>query len=124
MGIKKMSILKRNTKKDFEEIEPKEAFTILEKHRNDSDYVPLDVRTQKEYDEGHIENATFLNIKSKNFEEELSKLDKSKKYFVYCKRGPRSDKAAQLMKKHGFNEIYEIVGGFDKWKSKRLPVEK
>jgi rhodanese-related sulfurtransferase len=119
-----MSIFKRSTKKDFEDIEPKEAFTILEKHREDLDYIPLDVRTPKEYEEGHIENATFLNIKSDNFEEELEKLDKNKKYFVYCRKGPRSENAAKLMKKHGFNEIYKIIGGFDKWKSKRLPFEK
>ncbi|MGB9936805.1 MAG: rhodanese-like domain-containing protein [Methanobacterium sp.] len=118
-----MSIFKKN-KKDFEEIEPKDAFTVLEKHRGDNNYVPLDVRTPDEYEAGHIENATLLNAKSADFEEKLEEMDKNKKYFVYCRRGPRSTKAANLMKKHGFNEIYEIVGGFDKWKSKRLPFEK
>ena len=119
-----MSIFKKNTKNDIEEIEPKEAFTILEKNKNDPNYVPLDVRTPKEYDEGHIENATYLNIKSKDFEAELDKLDNNKKYFVYCKSGKRSSKGINLMKKHGFNEIYNITGGIDKWKSKRLPIEK
>jgi rhodanese-related sulfurtransferase len=93
-----MSIFKRN--KNFEDIEPKEAFTILEKHKRNPEYVPLDVRTPKEYGEGHIENATFLNIKSKDFEEELDKLDKNKKYFIYCRSGIRSNKGANLMKKH------------------------
>ena len=119
-----MAIFKRNVKKDFEDIEPKEAFTIFEKHRNDPDYIPLDVRTPEEYEEGHIENSTFLNIKSKDFENELDKLDKNKKYFVYCRSGVRSNKGANLMKKHGFKEVYNIVGGIEKWKSNRLPIEK
>lgn len=119
-----MSIFKRNRKKGFEDIEPKEAFTILEKHRGNPDYVPLDVRTQKEYEEGHVENASFLDLQSGNFEEELEKLDKNKKYIVYCRSGRKSVKASNLMKKHGFKEIYNMVGGFEKWKSKRLPVEK
>ncbi len=113
-----------NRKKDFKEIEPKEAFTILEKHRDDSNYIPLDVRTPKEYEEGHIENAEFLNVNSPNFEEELDKLDKNKTYYVYCRSGMRSAKAIKLMEKHGFNEIYNIIGGLQKWKSKRLPIEK
>ena len=119
-----MAIFKRNTKKDFEDIEPKEVFTILEKHRGNPEYIPLDVRTPGEYEEGHIENATFLNIKSKDFEDELEKLDKNKKYFVYCRSGVRSNKGANLMKKHGFKEVYNIVGGIEKWKSNRLPIEK
>ncbi|MGZ7044155.1 MAG: rhodanese-like domain-containing protein [Methanobacterium sp.] len=52
-----MDIFKR--KKNFQDIEPKEVFIILEKHRGDYNYVPLDVRTPEEYEDGHIENATF-----------------------------------------------------------------
>ena len=111
-------------KKEFEEIEPKEAFTILEKHRDDPNFVILDVRTPKEYDEGHIENAYLLNVKSDSFEDELEKMDKDKKYFVYCKAGIRGCKAADLMEKHGYKEIHNIIGGIDKWKQNRLPLEK
>ena len=118
-----MSIFRRN-KKEYEDIEPKDVFTILEKHRNDPDYVPFDARTPKEYNEGHVENAILLNVKSNDFEDELEKLDKNKNYFVYCKAGRRSEKASKLMEKHGFKNIYNIIGGFDKWKAKRLPVEK
>ena len=89
--------------KKFGDLKPKEVFTILEKHRGDPDYVPLDIRTPKEYEKGYIENATFLNIKSKDFADELEKLNK--KYFVYCRTGRRSNKALDLMKKHGFNEV-------------------
>ncbi len=110
-------------KKEIKEIEPKDAFTLLEKNRDNPDYVVLDVRTPEEYDKGHIENALLLNIKSEDFENEFEQMDKNKKYFIYCKTGRRSDKVASLMNKYGFSEIYHIAGGFEKWKLKRLPIE-
>ncbi len=111
-------------KREFEEIEPKEVFTVLEKHRDNPDFVILDVRTPKEYEEGHIENAYLLNFRSGSFEDELGKMDKTKKYFVYCRTGRRSRKAVELMKENGYSEAHNVIGGIDKWKRNRLPVEK
>lgn len=119
-----MFAAKKSSKKGFEEIEPKDAFNILEKNKDNPDLVVLDVRTPEEYDEGHIEDAYLLNIKSKDFEDELEKMDKDKTYFVYCKAGIRGCKATDLMENHGYKEVHNISGGIDKWKSKRLPVEK
>ncbi len=106
------------------DIEPKVAFNILKKHRGDSNYVPLDVRTPQEYEEGHIENSQLLDFKSPYFEEEVQKLGKNKIYYIYCRSGVRSKKAAKIMDKKGFKEIYNIMGGFQKWKGKKLPFEK
>lgn len=117
-----MSIFKKGTKKVIEEIEPKEAFTEIEKNRDNPDFAILDVRTPEEYDKEHIENAGLLNVKSRDFENQLEKMDKNKEYFVYCKAGVRGCKAVDLMKKHGFREVHNIAGGIDKWKLKRLPV--
>ena len=111
-------------KREFEELEPKVVFNILEKHRNDPDFVVLDVRTPEEYNEGHIENAYLLNIKSDSFEDEVGKLDKNMKYFIYCRTGRKSRRAVELMKKNGHAEAHSMVGGLDKWKRRRLPVEK
>ena len=111
-------------KREFEEIEPKEVFTILEKHRDDPDFVILDVRTPEEYDDGHIENAYLLNFKSGSFVDELEKMDKNKRYYVYCRTGRRSRKAVELMKENGYAEAHNVIGGIDKWKRSRLPVEK
>ena len=111
-------------KKEFEEIEPKEVFTILEKHRDDPDFVVMDVRTPEEYDEGHIENAYLLNFKSGSFEDELENMDKNKRYYVYCRTGRKSRKAVELMEKRGYSEAHSVIGGIDKWKRSRLPVEK
>ena len=109
--------------REFEEMEPKEVFTILEKHRDNPDFVILDVRTPEEYDGGHIENAYLLNFRSDSFKDELEKMDKNKKYYVYCRTGRRSRKAVKLMKERGYNEAHNVIGGIDKWKRNRLPIE-
>ena len=119
-----MSALEKSSKREFKEVEPKEVFNILEKNRDNSDFVVLDVRTPEDYEEGHIENAYLLNIKSKDFGDELERMDKNRKYFVYCKTGRKSRKAVELMKERGYKEAHNIVGGMDKWKLRRLPVEK
>ncbi|MDD1774400.1 MAG: rhodanese-like domain-containing protein [Methanobacterium sp.] len=117
-----MSILKRSSKKGIEEMEPKEAFKEIEKHHNDPGFIVLDVRTPPEYQQEHLENAKLLDVKSSGFEEELEKMDKDKKYFVYCKAGVRGCNAVEKMHEHGFKNVTNIKGGIDKWKTKRLPV--
>lgn len=117
-----MVIFKRSSKKGIEEMEPKEAFTVIEKHHNDPDFVILDVRSPEEYEKEHLEGARLLEVKKNSLEAELMKLDKEKEYFVYCRAGRRSLKAAELMKKHGIMNVVNITGGISKWKSKRLPV--
>ena len=73
-----MSILKRGSRKGIEELEPKEAFTEIEKHRDNPDFVVLDVRTPEEYQTEHLENAKLLDVKSSDFEDKLENLDKDK----------------------------------------------
>jgi rhodanese-related sulfurtransferase len=117
-----MSLFKRSSKKGVEEIEPKEAFTEIEKHRNNPDFVVLDVRTPDEYQKEHLENAKLIDVKSSEFEDKIEELDKDKEYFVYCKAGIRGCNAVEKMQDHGFEKVVNITGGIDKWKSKRLPV--
>jgi rhodanese-related sulfurtransferase len=117
-----MSIFKRGSKKGVEELEPKEAFIEIEKQRNNPDFVVLDVRTPKEYQNEHLENAKLLDVKSNDFEDKLENMDKDKEYYVYCKAGVRGCNAVEKMQKHGFNKVINITGGIDKWKAKRLPV--
>ena len=83
----------------------------------------LDVRTPEEYSEGHIANSMNIDIKNPSFEENLSMLDKSKTYAVYCASGVRSGKASDLMREKGFSSVYTLEGGIKTWKEKGLPLE-
>jgi rhodanese-related sulfurtransferase len=96
-------------------ITPIEAFELIQKHRNDSNFVILDVRTREEFNEDHIEGAENLDYYSRNFEEQLEKMDKEKKYLIYCASGARGTKAMEKMKELDFKEVYNIGGGFTLW---------
>ncbi len=77
----------------------------------------IDVRTPEEFVEGHIENAKMINYKATGFEQEISKLDKNKPVFLYCRSGRRSARAYALFIELGFTEVYDLEGGFNKWKT-------
>ncbi|MET1258243.1 rhodanese-like domain-containing protein [Flagellimonas sp. DF-77] len=76
----------------------------------------IDVRTPKEFDAGHIEGAVNFNIAdAATFLEQLATLDKNKPVYLYCKLGGRSGKAAQILKKEGFTNIFDYSGGYQDW---------
>ena len=83
---------------------------------NDNNAFILDVRTEQEIEEGYIPNATNIDIyKGQEFLDELEKLDKSKNYYVYCRSGNRSGQACALMNNMGFENTYNLDGGFMNW---------
>lgn len=84
---------------------------FLKKYKETESAILLDVRTEEEYSEGHIDNAHNINFQGPAFSEEIAKLDSSKTYFVYCRSGNRSGKAIAQMRSVGINTIYELEGG-------------
>ncbi len=83
----------------------------------------LDVRTPEEYLPQHIKNAQNINLKSADFEQQASKLDKSKPILVYCLSGGRSAKAVEKLHSMGFSEVYNLDGGIVKWNAEKMPTE-
>ncbi len=93
---------------------PSEFKTKLESKENAQ---LLDVRTPGEFQDGYIPNAINIDYKNSNFSEKIKELDKSKPVFVYCLAGARSADAAKILAENGFNEIYDLKGGYLKWTS-------
>ncbi len=77
---------------------------------NDLPSVILDVRTPGEYQNGHLPAALLLDFDSKDFKQNLFKLDKDKTYRVYCQSGYRSAKAVETMKAAGFKNVEDLGG--------------
>lgn len=76
----------------------------------------LDVRTDDEIEEGIIPQANHIDIYlGQGFIDELQKLDKSKSYYVYCRSGNRSGQACAIMNSIGFENTYNLEGGFMNW---------
>ncbi len=104
-----------------EDMFPKEAFRLISRKRDQDDLVVLDVSTPQEFGKVRLENAINMNFFSSAFRSHLNALDKGKTYLVYCKVGGRSKLAMKQMKKKGFGEVYNIVGGTLLWKEEGLP---
>lgn len=96
----------------YQRISMEEAAKLME---SESDYMILDVRTQEEYDEGHIPGAVLVENESIGTEEIPELPDKNQKIFVYCRSGNRSRQAAEKLVKLGYTDIVEI-GGIRDWK--------
>lgn len=76
----------------------------------------LDVRTNVEYTEGHIEGAISIDSAEDDFIDKVkSSLSKSKKIAIYCRTGRRSSAAAEKLAAEGY-ECVNLLGGFNAWK--------
>jgi thioredoxin len=76
----------------------------------------VDVRTLEEYNGGFIQYASNIDWNSREFESNISKLDKTKPLYLYCLSGGRSGKAAAKCIKMGFTQVYHLDGGIMEWK--------
>lgn len=99
----------------LENITTQQAYDMINTIPVDLRLVILDVRTQSEYDAGHIENAANLDYYSSTFTQDLNNLDKTSMYIVYCRYGGRSANALNIMENLGFREAYNILGGINEW---------
>ncbi len=109
----------------FRQISATEAHKLILEHKNDPDFIVLDVRTPEEFAQGHLPEKTPLNLDfyAPDFREKLSQLDREKTYLVYCRTGHRSGETVDLMKELGFRRVYDLQGGITAWQSAGLLVK-
>lgn len=88
------------------------------------DFQLLDVRTDREVQQGYIAGSVNIDINSGDFNEEVNKLDKNKVTYVYCKVGGRSAMACDKMRKMGFKDVRNVAGGIMSWEGKGFPINK
>lgn len=67
--------------------------------------VVIDVRTPAEFASGHLEGALNIDVQSPDFEAQISALDPSGSYYVYCRSGNRSGAAIDRMEALGFTDL-------------------
>jgi thioredoxin len=97
---------------NFKSVNVETFKTTLE---NTNDVQLIDVRTEDEFNGGHIKNAKNISIASENWNSSIGNLDKTKPVLVYCLSGGRSKKAATELKELGFKEVIELDGGYLAW---------
>ena len=84
----------------------------------------LDVRTQYEYDMGHLKNTQLLPVQiiQKNFTNLIQYKDKP--ILIYCASGNRSTVASKVLIDNGFQRIYNMRYGIKEWYQKGYEIEK
>jgi len=87
---------------------------------SDPSLVVLDVRTQSEYDEGHIGNARL--IPHTELEGRLGELNSTDAILVYCGTGGRSATASQILVENGFLHVFNMLEGITGWIDAGYPV--
>ncbi|MFX1588226.1 MAG: rhodanese-like domain-containing protein, partial [Promethearchaeota archaeon] len=96
---------------------------MITNHTQYPNLLILDVRSQSEYDESHLYNATL--IPHDEIDSRISELEsyKNTEIIVYCKSGSRSEMASQnLASTHNFTKIYNMLGGITEWIIAGYPV--
>jgi rhodanese-related sulfurtransferase len=96
--------------------------TEFEKKTSEAGVVILDVRTAGEFSEGHIANAINIDVEGMTFEGDISKLDKTATYAVYCHSGRRSGIAVGKMKDAGFKNLFNLTNGIQDWQAAGFPL--
>lgn len=76
-------------------------------------YIILDVRTQEEFDSGHIPNAILIPDYEITARAETELTDKNQLILVYCRSGRRSKLAAEALVELGYTNILEFGGIID-----------
>lgn len=91
---------------------------------NHKDALILDVREQKEFDEGHLLRAKLIPLGG--LKERIGELEKyrDKPILVMCRSGARSLNATVMLSKQGFTEVNNLAGGINAWRKANLPVER
>lgn len=84
----------------------------------------IDVRTPEEYANGHLKNAQNIDWKNNDFDKMMTTFDKEKPVLIYCLSGGRSGSAASRLVELGFKKVYNMDGGFIKWRAEQLPETK
>jgi len=89
---------------------------------NHKNALVVDVRTEKEYREGHVMNA--LHIPLGMLDDRIQELQAYKNDVVVmvCRTGARSAQAATRLKKQGFTNVHNIGGGMLAWERVKLPT--
>lgn len=86
--------------------------------------VVVDVREVKEFEEGHIPGA--VNLPLSQLASRAGELNRYKQQpvVVACRSGHRSVRGAVMLRKQGFETVYNLQGGLLAWERDNLPTEK
>ncbi len=85
---------------------------------------PLDVRDINEYEAGHLPGAEHVHVGELEARLGRLALRRDLPVVVTCSIGHRSGLATSILLRHGFRDVYNLLGGMTAWKKLELPTER
>jgi rhodanese-related sulfurtransferase len=82
----------------------------------DDHLIVLDVRNETEYADGHVKNALNISLKTMVDPGVMAVLDEKDNLYILSNSGYRSTIAASLLKRQGFHNLRNVMGGWEKIK--------
>ena len=100
-------------------VSPAEATRLL----NHENAIMIDMRSDKDYRDGHIVNAVQMSDGKGDIPATLNK-HRERPVIVYCQRGQQSTAVCNRLSKQGFESVYNLQGGVLAWQKAELPLTK
>jgi rhodanese-related sulfurtransferase/sugar phosphate permease len=100
------------------------AAALLEQIDSGTAPTIIDVRTEKEFTQGHVPGA--VHIPFEVLRRRIDSIPGSRRdsVVVYCGHGPRAWMAGAVLRKHGFTDVQYLAGHFSGWRAAGLRVER
>ena len=100
-------------------VSPAEATRLL----NHENAIMIDMRSDKDYRDGHIVNAVQMSDGKGDIPATLNK-HRERPVIVYCQRGQQSTAVCNRLSKQGFESVDNLQGGVLAWQKAELPLTK
>ena len=100
-----------STETGYTVIKPSEAKSMIDA----GNVTVVDVRTQSEYEDAHIEGAVLVPLDTIGDSDITALPDKDATLIVYCRTGVRSAQASAALVKLGYTHVYDMDGGITSW---------
>jgi rhodanese-related sulfurtransferase len=97
---------------------------LLEQLQNGDSPIILDVRTPREYQQGHVPGA--VNLPYQQIGRRMAELEqiRDRQVVVYCEVGPRARVAQSMLEQAGFTDVQHLAGDMAGWRRAHLPVSR
>lgn len=86
------------------------------------DAILLDVRSDEEWDAGHLEGACYVSFDWDHRKEPLGLIPQNRPVFVYCEAGGRSGVVTEELRIIGHPHIFDLIGGISQWIENDRPL--
>ena len=82
----------------------------------------VDVRRETEYADGHLKDAVNLPLNEMTDVAQMAQFEDEQNLYVHCAGGYRSVIAASMLKREGYHNLRNVLGGWSKIKEEKAAI--